>query len=117
MGLAFANSVVPERPAVKKKTNQQLTIADIGNDLDEKLLVFELDPNGDRHFANARLANTITVGASKLKRTSTITLLLFWVIKRPPSLPIRAKALFQSSIWSILNVSHFASNLTKSSVW
>lgn len=38
-----------------------------GKGLDEKLLVFELDPNGDRNFDDARLVNTIQVGASELQ--------------------------------------------------
>jgi YVTN family beta-propeller protein len=38
-----------------------------GEGLEESLLVFELDPNGDRNFDDARLANTIKVGASKLE--------------------------------------------------
>jgi hypothetical protein len=38
-----------------------------GEELDEKLLVFELDPNEDRKFDDAKLVNTIEVGASKLE--------------------------------------------------
>jgi len=38
-----------------------------GEGLNEKLLIFELDPNGDRTFDDARLAKTIEVGASKLE--------------------------------------------------
>lgn len=38
-----------------------------GEGLKESLLVFELDPNGDRCFDDAKLANTIEVGASKLE--------------------------------------------------
>lgn len=38
-----------------------------GEGLDEALLVFELDPNGDRNFDDAKLANAIQVGPSKLE--------------------------------------------------
>ncbi|QEG22652.1 hypothetical protein MFFC18_25350 [Mariniblastus fucicola] len=38
-----------------------------GAGLAEKLLVFELDPNGDRNFSDAKLVNAIEVGASKLE--------------------------------------------------
>ena len=38
-----------------------------GEGLKESLLVFELDPNGDRCFDDAKLANTIEVGASELE--------------------------------------------------
>jgi YVTN family beta-propeller protein len=38
-----------------------------GDGLDEKLLVFDLDPNGDRRFDDAALVNSIEVGASQLE--------------------------------------------------
>lgn len=38
-----------------------------GEGLAEKLLVFELDPNGDRNFSDAKLVNAIEVGPSKLQ--------------------------------------------------
>ena len=38
-----------------------------GEGLTERLLIFELDPNGDRSFDDAKLANSIEVGASKLQ--------------------------------------------------
>ena len=38
-----------------------------GDRLEEKLLVFELDPNGDRDFGDAKFANSIVVGASQLQ--------------------------------------------------
>ena len=39
-----------------------------GDGLDEKLLIFELDPNGDRNFSDAKLSNSIKIGPSKLDR-------------------------------------------------
>jgi YVTN family beta-propeller protein len=38
-----------------------------GEELEEKLLVFELDPNGDHSFDDAKLVNSIKVGPSKLE--------------------------------------------------
>lgn len=38
-----------------------------GEGLDDKLLVFELDPNGDNNFDDAKLANTIDVGTCQLE--------------------------------------------------
>ncbi|MCA9074712.1 MAG: hypothetical protein KDA93_06750 [Planctomycetaceae bacterium] len=36
-------------------------------DIEEKLTIIDLDPNRDRHFADARVVTTMTVGASKIE--------------------------------------------------
>ena len=38
-----------------------------GSDISEKLTVIDLDPNRDRHFADARMAVTMPIGASKVE--------------------------------------------------
>ena len=36
-------------------------------DIDEKLTIVDIDPNRDRHFADARVVVTMTIGASQVE--------------------------------------------------